>query len=84
MKKDKIVLVGHFENTPKYKILFKFNKSGTNRGFVAYTDFSMDENKKINVYYGTYENEDLSNVRAIENEEEIKMMDELLYYFKFE
>ncbi len=82
MENNKISIIKSLEEEKKYKILFKFYKKNTNIGFVAFTDFSRYNIDNINVYYGTFKDGDMSNVSPVQDEKDIKIMDELLEKFK--
>ena len=62
----------------KYSVLSTFDY--TNRKFVIYTDYSMNEDKNINIYSGIYEDD--GKVSPIMNEEDEIIVSNFIKYLE--
>lgn len=64
------------------EILYTFTDPGSNINYILYTDNTMDEDDKMEVYASRYELVDDSYVlKAIENDQEWDLVDEVLAEF---
>lgn len=47
------------------EVIATYHDDNSNKDFIVYTDKTFDENKKLNLYYSLYENQD-SNIKLID------------------
>ncbi len=59
----------------EYDILFSFESDNTGKTYIAYTDFTKDENNIIKVYSSIYEDGNLSKV---DTDAENQIIEEML------
>lgn len=63
----------------EYKVLLTFDIS--EKSYVIYTDSIADENE-MKIYYAYYKKEDFTKLEPVENEDEIKIIDDIVADFE--
>lgn len=63
-----------------YKVLLTFNMN--EKDYVIYTDSNLELDTEIKVYYASYKDGNFSNLEPVENEDEIKVIDDIVEDFE--
>lgn len=76
---DYVVFVDKMGRVNKYHILFSFDSLNLQRKCIVYTDYSLDSDGNINIYYGSYdENIKQKNLEPITTDLELKYICKVL------
>ena len=77
---DDIVIKDSNGNELNYKVLLTFDMKG--KSYVVYTDSNLEEDTEFNIYYAYHKKGDSSKLEPVEDEEEIKIIDEIVADFE--
>lgn len=72
--KEEIILTNKEGKRLRYHILFSFEKNENKYTYIAYTDFSYEEDGNMRIYYGRYSKRDKSKIEQLDSQEEIDFM----------
>lgn len=61
-----------------YQTLCTFDALENHKSYIIYTDFSKNSDNNINVYYAYYEQDNRSQLKPVETQNEIALMDNIL------
>lgn len=76
--KKNIIITNKNGKKTNYHVLCTFDSNKNHKSYMIYTDFSKNSDNCINVYYACYEQGHDSELKAVETQEEIALMDSIL------
>lgn len=76
--KKNIIITNKNGKKTNYHVLCTFDSNKNHKSYMIYTDFSKNSDNDINVYYACYEQGHHSELKSVETQEEIALMDDIL------
>ena len=79
MEKNSFTLINDKGEEKTYDVLFTFDNDETKKSYIVYTDNSLDDNGKVQVYASIYNPDDPhSELKEIKTEKEWKVIETIL------
>ena len=79
MEKNSFTIIDDKGVERSYDVLFTFDNDETKKSYIVYTDNSLDDNGKVQVYASIYNPEDPhSELKEIKTEKEWKVIETIL------
>ena len=77
-----IILTNESGKQSTYTVLFTCDSKTEPKSYIAYTDFSKDDNNNTKVWFSSYSKKEMEKLQPIKKQDEINLLENILSTFE--